>query len=187
MKQNNPPQIDLHDAQWKLWIEELRGLMLADPVLINFEPMLEDAHLFTISRPVHPIQNRSISAWKDGQRHLAIQHWEDTGKFSIISFQVLDWRRNCFSAFSDEVIIDIDLYAETTRVGSDPYVTHVIDPTQDDPIRYNHLFIFKGRATIDTVDLQLGDLLKRFPSFVEAISNRISFLGEVLLAGMNWA
>lgn len=176
---------NIPDAQRRIWLKELRQLMEADASFAGHCELVNNAHLFSRGYPVRPNQNRSINEWSDEGSHLAVFRTEDTGKFSIVAFQVIDWRRNQNVSFCDEVVIEIDLFAYVTRVNEEPYVIHVIDPKNDTPVRYQHIFTFRGTHVFDATDIQVSDLLERFPGQIENILDQIAFIADVILTGLD--
>lgn len=177
---NNPPFVDIRDTQQHRWIEDLRRIMANDPILQDFIPLLDNAWVFSTNHPISPNIHRRVKSWKDGRSHLVVFRAENTGKFTILSFEVLDWRRNIHSAFLDEVVIEIDLFSYVTEVSGDPYCIHVISHANNGPVRYQNVIGFRGSCVFDATDIQVFDLLERFPGQVENILDQIAFIGEVI-------
>lgn len=179
---DQPPIFYVRDDRQSKWIEELRDLILADPCLAAHEPLLDGMYLYSLSSLPPFGRTGALRDWVDGQRHMAGLVDEATGKFSIVSFQVLDWRRNAYSAFFDEVVVEIDLYAQVSHLDGEPFSIHVISPTKDEPVRYQSVFVFRGNRTLDASNIQIGDLTERFPRQVENILEKTAFIADVILS-----
>lgn len=177
-----PLEFFIPDEQRREWMDELRSAMTFDRTLSSYTDLVANGHFFSASHPVHPGKNRDIRNWADNNQHLAVFVSEDATKFTVVCFKVLDWRRNVHSAFCNEIYVEIELYAHVTQVSDAPYVIHVIDPTKDAPVCYQHIFMFHGPRIFDATDLQVGDLLERFPGHVENILDQIGFVADVVLS-----
>ena len=176
-----PPHLFKRDERQQEWIEELGQIMVADPVLAGFVDRLEQSLIYSNAQPAPGPRNRRIRDWHDDNPHLLVFRSDVSGKYTLVGFQVLDWRCNGHSAFLDEAIIEVDLFAYAFVMEGSNHVVHVVTPEGSGPLRYSHVFAVRGGCYFDAANVSIADVLDRFPGQVEIVLDQIAFVADVLL------
>lgn len=176
----HPPQSNFHRLPRKDWLEELQKIMNSDPCLRMHIHRLEHALFFSDSHPVPDSGHNRVMDWHDDTRHLLVYRAEATGKFTIIGFEVLNWRWSFVAGFQAEAIIEIDLLAHASIIEDQPVVILVISVGITGSIRVVQIFGPSHHTGSEASVVAIGDLQNRFAGNVENILDQIAFVAEVL-------
>ena len=173
--------IDFVQEQRVRLLDEVRQIMLGDPILEPFEPLLTVDLMFPQPEDDLVDARSRVSGWVGQGDMLTVLHSSAQGKFTLLGFRVDAFGPSDMSVVFDEVTVDLVLYVYVSRIGPDPFPIHIITPQHDQPVRYRQILGKSRGEVLDAIDISTTDLMNRFPGQVENILTQIGFLAQVFL------
>ena len=78
------------------------------------------------------------------------------------------------------MVIQVESVTETSLIGGRVRFEHLINPDKDDPLRYGQVFFDRDVGCPDPVFLDLSEMLSRFPSSVELLTDRMELIRDTI-------
>jgi hypothetical protein len=123
-----------------------------------------------------------IKDWPCSRPFLALD-WLAEGQLQLICFEVLQIDDLKAHGVTQEVVLHIRDLAIVSFTGMQPIISKVVRRDLDAPVRYCQTFHFLTLATRSIVSVSLTDLNDQFCRWVEAVTNAIEAVGDLLLEG----
>ena len=161
--------------------DRLRELLHRDPVLQAYERLLPSAFIIPAERqPDHRVQS-PLTAWERVGDQMVILVNADGFRVAVCVFRVLGAYSSAFPLPVNTLTVQIIAFAFVVQVEEEQHAIHVITPGGTGALEYQHVFIRRANDILHSSDINVPDLLERFPGHAENILDQIASLASVLL------
>ncbi len=158
---------------------KIRQIMSRNSVLARLEPHLAHAVILGKHHESRVQTVRQAEGWDDGALNLVVEYWVKTGRMTLVSFRAGRYP-NGFPNCREHLVVHVESVTETSIIGDEIYIEHLINPDIDRPLRFEQVFFERGFPCSDPVFLDLSDMLLRFPMSVELLADRVSLITDTI-------
>lgn len=159
----------------------LRELLLRDPVLQAYERLLPSAFILSAERQPDRRVQSPLTAWERVGDQMVILVNADWVRVAVCVFRVLGAYSSAFPLPVDTLTVQIIAFAFVVQVDDEQHAIHVISHGGTGALEYQHVFVRRANHILHSSDIDVPDLLERFPGHAENILDQIACLASVLL------
>jgi hypothetical protein len=155
----------------------IREIMSRNSVLAHLESSLAGAVILGKYHEGGVRSVRHTDGWDEGGLNLVVEYWVETGRMTVISFRIGRFP-NGFPTCREHFVVHVESVTETSLIGGGVHFEHLVNPDKDDPLRYGQVFFEGDFGCPDPVFLDLSDMLRRFPTSVELLADRMTLITD---------
>lgn len=160
----------------------IREIMSRNSVLARLEPGLPEAVILGKHHEGGVRSVRHTDGWDEGRLNLVVEYWVETGRMTVVSFRIGRFP-NGVPTCREHLVVHVESVTETSLIGGGVHFEHLITPDKDDPLRYGQVFFDRDFGCPDPVFLDLSEMLRRFPTSVELLADRMTLITDSIRPG----